>query len=259
MEDKGAKNEIKIKNQIPNLTKGLISNFVDFVLFETKLFEEFATDPLALRSLRLTLRKIHKVAGLTSIKERNAIYNARKAGWIKKDGTLTKEGREKLNQILPFYQRPRKWDGKWYLVIFDIPEKIKFKREILRGKLKKLGFGQLQASVWLSPFNYLNNILEIIKFYKLEPYVILSETDKLGQEGSRPLAQRVWKLNKINTKYKEFIQKYSPLKEYSKFELEVDFFSILRKDPQLPFDLLSPEWKGEEVHTLYKKLSKNKN
>lgn len=256
MEDKKVKNKIKIKNQISNFTKSLISNFVDFVLFEAKLFEEFATDPLALRSLRLMLRKINKVAGLTPMRERNAIYNARKSNWIRKDGTLTKEGWEKLNRILPSYQEPKKWDGKWYLVIFDIPEKIKLKREILREKLKKLGFGQLQASVWVSPYNYLNNVLEIMEFYKLEPHVILSETDKLGQEESQFLAKRVWKLDKINGEYKKFIQKYFS-KGYSRFELEIDFYSIFKRDPQLPLNLLPLDWKGREARVLYEKLSKN--
>jgi phenylacetic acid degradation operon negative regulatory protein len=255
MEDKGARN--KIKNQISNFTKGLISNFVDLILFEAKLFEEFLMDPQALRSMKLMLKKFNKTTGLTSSSEKNAIYNAKKLGWIEKDGGLTKEGRRKLSQIIPSWQKVKKWDGKWYLVIFDIPEKIKSKRDILREKLKKLGFGQLQASVWVSPFNYLNNVLEIVKFYKLEPYVILSETDKLGQEESRVLAKRVWKLDRTNEEYKQFIQKYSSLKSYSKFELEIDFYSILGKDPQLPLDLLPVDWKGEEPFALYEKLSKD--
>lgn len=241
--------------KLVEFTKGLISNAVDLILFEAKLFEEILSDPQSLRSTRLMLKKFNRVVGFNDAREKNAIYNTRKAGWIRSDGTLTKEGREKLNQILPSWQESKKWDRNWYLVIFDIPEKIKRKRDILRENLKKLGFGQLQASVWISPFNYLNNVLEIVKFYRLEPYVILSETNRLGQEESQFLAKRIWKLEKINELYKQFIQKYSSLKEYSKFELQIDFYSILRKDSQLPLDLLPSDWKGKEAYRLHKELS----
>ena len=36
--------------------------------------------------------------------------------------------------------------------MFDIPQKRKISREALRGKLKELGFHQLQKSVWVYPF-----------------------------------------------------------------------------------------------------------
>ncbi len=245
----------KIKRKISKFTKGLVSTIIDLILFEARLLGEIITNPAASHSLKVMLNKIDEKMGLASPKKKNAIYNARKEGWIKRDGTLTKEGREKLNRILPLRQKPARWNKKWYLAIFDIPEKMRRKRNILRERLKKLGFGKLQASVWLSSYNYLNNILEIIKFYKLEPYVILSGTDKLGQEESQDLSRRVWKLDEINVEYKKFIQKYSSQKEHSKFELEVDFYSIFKKDPQLPLDLLLSDWKGERAYKLYQKLS----
>jgi len=241
----------KSKSKIAEFTKGLISTAIDLVLFEANLLGEFLSDPQSLRSMRLMLRKFNKVMGLTAPQEKTAIYNTKRAGWIRADGSLTKEGREKLIRILPFWHEPKKWDGKWYLVIFDIPEKIRLKRDIFREDLRKLGFGQLQASVWISPYNYLNNILEIIRFYRIENFVILSETDKLGQEESQNLAKRIWNLDKINEEYKKFIQKYY-LTKPSIFEMKIDFYSIFRKDPQLPLDLLPEDWKGEEAYKLYR-------
>ena len=48
--------------------------------------------------------------------------------------------------------RAAQWDGKWRLVIFDVPEKHKKAREALRRKLKDLNFSRLQDSVWVTPF-----------------------------------------------------------------------------------------------------------
>lgn len=45
-----------------------------------------------------------------------------------------------------------KWDGKWWMVIFDIPEKSRKQRKLFQNKLKTLGFYFIQKSVCLHPF-----------------------------------------------------------------------------------------------------------
>jgi len=49
--------------------------------------------------------------------------------------------------------RPKKWDGRWRIVIFDIPEKKKAARDALRQKFTKIGMFQLQKSVFVYPFD----------------------------------------------------------------------------------------------------------
>lgn len=69
--------------------------------------------------------------------------------------SLTPEGRKKAGifQIDKLkISRPKTWDKKWRLLMFDIPQEKKISREALRGKLKELGFHQLQKSVWIYPF-----------------------------------------------------------------------------------------------------------
>jgi CRISPR-associated endonuclease Cas2 len=65
-------------------------------------------------------------------------------------------------------KKPRKWDKKWRIIVFDIPYKQKFKRESLRSKLKELGFYQLQKSVWLHPFNCQKEIDLLRNFFGLK-------------------------------------------------------------------------------------------
>ncbi len=59
---------------------------------------------------------------------------------------LTDEGRKILERNAP------KKDGIWKLVIFDIPEKQKYVRVVLRAKLKALHFRKWQNSIWISPY-----------------------------------------------------------------------------------------------------------
>lgn len=68
---------------------------------------------------------------------------------------LTDRGRERLArrevQSLELTQAKR-WDGKWRLVTFDVPEKRRYLRDHLRTHLTRLGFYPLQQSVWLYPY-----------------------------------------------------------------------------------------------------------
>ncbi len=55
-------------------------------------------------------------------------------------------------ELLKFGAGKIKWDGYWRILIFDIPENQRRKRDVLRRKLSELNFYQLQKSVWLTPF-----------------------------------------------------------------------------------------------------------
>ena len=96
----------------------------------------------------------------------------------KEDGTveivLTKDGRKKalsfkIDEIK--IKKPEKWDSKWRVVVFDIPEKKKAAREALRKKLKDLKFIELQKSVFINPYECEDEIDFIVEFFQIRPYV----------------------------------------------------------------------------------------
>lgn len=68
---------------------------------------------------------------------------------------LTPKGEAKLRQLEAHEYRlkkPKKWDGKWRLLIFDISEKQRSVRGRLRSTLQAIGFERLQNSVWVYPY-----------------------------------------------------------------------------------------------------------
>ncbi|KKQ22715.1 MAG: Repressor in ring oxydation complex/ phenylacetic acid degradation pathway related protein (PaaX) [Parcubacteria group bacterium GW2011_GWA2_37_10] len=65
----------------------------------------------------------------------------------------------------------KKWDGKWRVVGFDVPEKIRWGRDALRDKIKKLGFYEFQKSVFIYPYDCKNEIDFIIEFFGIRKYV----------------------------------------------------------------------------------------
>ena len=94
---------------------------------------------LAYQLKSVATRLAHK--GLVTFSERNG----------KKCLTITDKGRrvlemEQQRSALEARAR-RKWDKRWRMIIFDIPEKYRKTRDKLRLTLRSLGFVQLQASV----------------------------------------------------------------------------------------------------------------
>jgi len=74
----------------------------------------------------------------------------------KKFLSITGLGRKKLDYLELnnfFFKKPKFWDGKWRVIIFDIKEKYRYKRDALRAYLVKIGFVKLQASVWVFPYD----------------------------------------------------------------------------------------------------------
>ncbi|MCX6731712.1 MAG: CRISPR-associated endonuclease Cas2 [Candidatus Parcubacteria bacterium] len=117
-------------------------------------------------------------------------YNERIVDYKEKDdGTieivLTKEGKKRALK----YQfddlkikKPDKWDKKWRVVIFDIPEKKKKAREALRDKLKELGFKELQKSVFIHPYPCEDEIDFVAEVFEIRNNVRLLTVDSFTNE-----------------------------------------------------------------------------
>lgn len=73
----------------------------------------------------------------------------------------------------------KKWDGKWRIVIFDVPEKRRVARDLLRENLKKWGFVAWQQSVWVTKKDCLKPLSNFIKSVGISDWVIVLESDKV--------------------------------------------------------------------------------
>ncbi|TSC69285.1 MAG: phenylacetic acid degradation operon negative regulatory protein, partial [Parcubacteria group bacterium Gr01-1014_70] len=94
---------------------------------------------------------------------RSTIYRLQKDGIVAAedyDGemivSLTRAGERKLAQYRARALKdgfvPERWDGKWRIVIFDIVENRRRRRDWLRRELRHIGFVRLQNSVWITPY-----------------------------------------------------------------------------------------------------------
>jgi len=100
---------------------------------------------------------------------------------------LTKEGKKQARKLSLFgksitFKKPKHWDKKWRIVIFDIPEKDRVFRDILREHLRDLKFFKLQQSVFVSPYQFENAILELTGLYSAQKYVRVITATKIDNE-----------------------------------------------------------------------------
>jgi len=49
--------------------------------------------------------------------------------------------------------KKRRWNGRWRVIIFDIPERRRQTRDRLRNLMQETGFVRLQDSVWVFPYD----------------------------------------------------------------------------------------------------------
>ncbi|MDP3956897.1 MAG: hypothetical protein Q8Q10_00135 [bacterium] len=101
---------------------------------------------------------------------------------------LTNKGKKRLAEYsldTLKIKKPEKWDGKWRVLMFDIPahpKKYDQAREALRRKIKELGFYQIQKSVWAYPYECEDEVLFIAEIFGVQKHIEILTVEKLLHE-----------------------------------------------------------------------------
>lgn len=120
----------------------------------------------------------------------NSLYTSHlvKEGYHK-DGTTTlvlnENGKQKalrFNIDKLEIKEPAIWDGKWRIVMFDVPEKLRRLRDSLRLHFKKIGLIELQKSVFVYPYPCSKEIEFILEFYNARKHIRFVIADKIDNE-----------------------------------------------------------------------------
>ncbi len=105
------------------------------------------------------------------------------------DGSLTMVLTDKgKNKVLTFnidsmeIKKPKQWDKKWRVVVFDIPEKKRAARDVLRETLKRLGFYEFQKSVFIHPYPCQDEVDYAIEYFDVRSWVRLMTAVSLDNE-----------------------------------------------------------------------------
>lgn len=75
--------------------------------------------------------------------------------------------------------KKERWDGKWRMVAFDIPNEFRKGRDALHYRMRMGGFYELQESLFLYPYDCKEEVGDFIKLFKLENYVRFGLLDSI--------------------------------------------------------------------------------
>ena len=94
------------------------------------------------------------VAGVVGTLQRRGLIGVRREGGVAV-ARLTEKGERVLQKyrIKEAGQGRKRWDGKWRVVIFDIHETKRNRRDRIRHDIAHFGFLKLQQSVWVYPYD----------------------------------------------------------------------------------------------------------
>jgi hypothetical protein len=167
------------------------SSIIDSLLRYLAIGGVLSTTVLAPNAFELIDKRLQQYMNTLEPKGQQREYqrlltNMKKQGLISYDTEgisrgiqLTEKGRERAEKanldylIIPV---PDEWDKHWRLVMFNVPERFKTKRDAFTRKLKELGLLQLQRGVWIHPYPCQAEVESLAVVNGIQEYITYVET-----------------------------------------------------------------------------------
>jgi phenylacetic acid degradation operon negative regulatory protein len=180
----------------------------------------------------------------------------RRARWL-----LTDPGRRLLSEgaqrIYSFGLPAARWNGRWLLLSVAVPESQRELRHRLRTRMSWAGFGSLAPNLWVSPDTdreaEAKQLLD-----ELGLAATLSFAGEFGGIGSeRTLVEQAWNLSDLASRYGDFLDEFARLRPVAgdhmlaQIRLVHEWRRFPFLDPQLPPELLPPQWIGTRAAALF--------
>ncbi len=154
----------------------------------------------------------------------------------------------------------REWDGRWQLVVFDVPVARNSQRARLRRHLRDEGFGCLQNSVWIAPDLSVEERQVLLDGKVNVKSLMLLEARAGGGESNADIVAGAWDFELINRHYARLLEilgqrPTGPLGSQAAAKELLRWASVERAawlaavkfDPLLPEKILPPNYLGQRA------------
>jgi len=150
----------------PNLPKAILPFF--------KENENEAWKRFNLPYLKRTLERLEKEK-LVETREENGVQIVKIT-----DAGKTKILRYALDELA--IEKPKNWNGTWWLISYDLPLGYKFQREVFREYLKAWGFYPLHKSVFLHAYPCQKQVEFLREYLGLGKYVRIIKVSQIEND-----------------------------------------------------------------------------
>lgn len=103
-------------------------------------------------------------------------------------------------------------EGTWTVLWHTIPEDRRLERSRLGRRLRFLGFGSVQDSLWVSPHDHSAEVAGLISELSVSDYATMFTAHPDAVVGLPALAARAWDLSGLVDRYDAFAVEFSPLR-----------------------------------------------
>lgn len=184
--------------------------------------------------------------------------HGRRVRWL-----LTESGRlllaEGTDRIYSFLRSPRTWDGQWLVVAAAVPESQRSIRHKLRTRLTWLGLGCPTPGMWIIPDAHKEAEVQLtLADLELADRAFAWVGRRAAGTDPSSLIDAAWDLAEVRTRYQAFISEFEQrvvVDDPSAFVAQVELLQAWRSfpfiDPDLPAELLPPDWPGPAAATLF--------
>ena len=191
--------------------------------------------------------------------EKGQLIEARGDGSDERVYRLTAQGRLcALGGRDPQVRWSREWDGRWRMVLFDVPVAHDSHRRRLRRYLHDRGLGCLQGSVWVTP-DPLEEEKKILRGAKVDvESLLLLDARPCAGESDAEIVAGAWDFERINQRYLRLMKilgehPKGPLRSEASAKAMLRWASVEREawldavnnDPLLPKRILPPGYLGQ--------------
>jgi phenylacetic acid degradation operon negative regulatory protein len=173
------------------------------------------------------------------------------------------EGR---GHILSFGAVESRWNGRWTVAAFSVPEDDRSRRHALRTRLGWYGFAPLYDGLWVSPHERVAEVTAVLAELGVDrATVFTAELAEDGPAGGYPI--RAWDLGALRAEYERLLAAYDPVRRrwrggqigtaealVARTALMDDWRTVPSLDPELPTALLPPNWPRARARELFIEL-----
>ena len=208
----------------------------------------------------------------------SAVRRLRKQGLV---AYRRKGGRDPVLQLLPDAEarlpvelRPERewkkpWNGIWYAISYDIPEKQKSYRNVLRTFLHQHRMGGLHKSLWITHRDIRPLFADLSAAAGLGSYALLFEARTVLGMDARELVSRAWDTDRLQRAQEWFIETAEAartriqdkklgrpaLMTIAREELRA-YLTVMASDPLLPSALWPTGYRGPDTVAVHRLLQR---
>jgi phenylacetic acid degradation operon negative regulatory protein len=172
---------------------------------------------------------------------------------------LAEQGRiAAMGGIDPALRWSRKWDGRWRLLLFDLPARQTKLRLNLWRWLRRHRFGYLQQSVWIIPDSIRAAAIPLRQFKLTPESLTVIEGAPVPPDTNEDIVNSAWDFGLINRNFtaviklaiagRKFAQSGKPI-EMRKWlaDERATWLEAIASDPLLPEALLPKDYLGQQA------------